>query len=71
MAAGGAFHSLVVTEEGQLLSWGRDSDGQLCLLLMQSVQRAVRLNKKIPTVVQLPGTIKAISACSNHITCYP
>lgn len=67
MAAGGAFHSLAVTEEGQLYTWGRDSDGQLCLPpYAECVPKAVRLNKKTPTAVELPGAIKLLSACCNH-----
>jgi len=69
MAAGGAFHSMAVTEEGQLYSWGRDSHGQLCLppyAIEHCPKPSVRLNKKVPTIVELPRGIKSLSTCSNH-----
>lgn len=69
MAAGGAFHSLAVTEGGQLFTWGRDTSGQLCLppyAVENTPKPTVRLNKKVPTAVELPCLIKSISACYNH-----
>ena len=65
MAAGGAFHSLVVTGEGVLFTWGRDSDGQLCLP-PYAESKTVRLNRKTPTAVELPKVVKSLSACCNH-----
>lgn len=66
MAAGGAFHSLALTDKG-LYTWGRDSHGQLCLPPYgECAPRTVRLNKKTPTAVELPAVVKALSACSNH-----
>ena len=67
VAAGGAFHSLAVTNEGQLFTWGRDSYGQLCLPpYAEQAPKTVRLNKKTPTAVELPRAVKLLAACSNH-----
>ena len=65
MAAGGAFHSLAVTSEGVLFTWGRDNNGQLCLPPYVE-SKTVRLNRKTPTAVELPKVVRSLSACSNH-----
>ena len=67
MVAGGAFHSLAVTKEEQLFTWGRDSYGQLCLPpYAEHAPKTVRLNKKVPTAVELPRSVKSLSACSSY-----
>jgi len=69
MAAGGGFHSLAVTDDRHLYTWGRDGNGQLCLPpygTEHGIKPSVRLNKKVPTKVELPAGVKLVAACSNH-----
>lgn len=80
-AAGGAFHSLAVTEDGRVFVWGRDHCGQLGRKAVRMPDysaggkgtKLVRLNQKEPVELELPsnpsGVIsrcKVVSACNNH-----
>ncbi|KAI6655894.1 Ultraviolet-B receptor UVR8-like [Oopsacas minuta] len=62
---GGAFHSIALTEDGKVFSWGRDHMGQLGLAPLSGTSK-VRLNHKTPEQVILPSTATKISTFCNH-----
>lgn len=63
---GGSLHSLAVTEEGKLYSWGRDKEGQLGLPPYTLTPTKPRLNQYYPVQVPLEVQVINISAFSNH-----
>lgn len=62
---GGAFHSVALSEDGEVFSWGRDHMGQLGLAPLSGTSK-VRLDHKKPEEVVLPTKATKISTFCNH-----
>ena len=62
---GGAFHSIAMTNEGKVFSWGRDHVGQLGVSPLSGTSK-VRLNHKFPKEVELPTAPVKIDTFADH-----
>ena len=62
---GGAFHSVALSVDGEVFSWGRDHMGQLGLAPLSGTSK-VRLDHKKPEKVVLPTKATKISTFCNH-----